>query len=333
MKRRLLMVGILLAGISLCSCGVTKKEVSIKENAGEELVVIGFSEVGAESDWRVAHTESLKNAFTEEKGYEFMFDDARQKQENQIASIRNYILQEVDYIVVAPIVETGWEEVLMEAKEAEIPLIVVDRMMDVDESLYTAWVGSDTKKEGSLAMEWLEDELEKQGRDFEEISIVHVMGTVGSSAQLGRTEGLEEGVAAHENWEISARIEGGFTQAQTYDAMMELLETQNDIDVIYCENDNSAFGAIQALKEKGLSYGVDGEIMIISFDATNAGLTACLNGEINLNVECNPLHGPRVEKLIEQLEAGETPQKQQYVAESYFTQENLSEEFIQNREY
>lgn len=333
MKKRKVLAGLLLAGICLCSCGVKDKETVVKEKNSDDLIVIGFSEVGAESDWRVAHTESLKNTFTEEKGYEFMFDDARQKQENQIASIRNYILQEVDYIVVAPIVETGWEEVLMEAKEAEIPLIVVDRMMEVDEELYTAWVGSDTKKEGDKAMKWLEEELKKQERDAEEISIVHVMGTLGSSAQRGRTEGLEEGVALHTNWEITARIEGGFTQAQTYDAMIELLETQPDIDVIYCENDNSAFGAIQALEEKGFSYGVGGDIIIIAFDATNAGLTACLKGEINLDVECNPLHGPRVEKLIEQLEAGETPLKRQCVSESYFTQENLSEEFIQNRAY
>lgn len=331
-KCRILTVS-LAAGIFLCSCGIKEQDSSMADAKGKDLIVIGFSEVGAESDWRVAHTESLKNTFTEEKGYEFMFDDARQKQENQIAAIRNYIVQEVDYIVVAPIVETGWEEVLQEAVEAEIPLIVVDRMMDVEESLYTAWVGSDTREEGNIAMEWLEEELEKQERADEEISIVHVMGTVGSSAQLGRSEALETGVQEHSNWSISACIEGGFTQAQTYDAMMELLKTQTDMDVIYCENDNSAFGAIQALEENGLSYGIDGDIMIISFDATNAGLNACLNGEINLDVECNPLHGPRVEKIIEQLEAGETPKKEQFVSESYFTQENLSEEFIQNRAY
>lgn len=333
MKKWQLTIVCLAAGFSLCSCSGREDKNEV-ETSAEKLVVVGFSQLGAESDWRVANTESIKNTFVEEKGYELMFDDARQKLDNQIAAIRNYILQEVDYIVVAPVIEIGWEEVLQEAKDAEIPVIVVDRMIDVeDESLYTAWVGSDCRNEGDMAMEWLEAELKAQGREEEEISIVHVMGTVGSSAQLGRTEGLEAAVKAHDNWKISAQVEGEFIQAQTYEQMKELLKTDMEIDVLYCENDNSAYGAMQALEEKGMTYGIDGDIIVISFDATRAGLSACLDGEINLNVECNPLQGPLIEEIIRQLENGETPKKHQFVSETYFTRENLSEEFIQNREY
>lgn len=317
--------------LMLSGCGASEKE---NQETEKDLIVVGFSEVGAESDWRVANTESMRNTFTEEAGYELLFNDAKQKQDNQIAAIRNYILQEADYIVLAPVVEVGWDEVLLEAKEAHIPVIIVDRMIDVeDESLYTAWVGSDFRKEGDMAVAWLDAELKEQGRDEEEIQIVHVLGTEGASAQLGRTAGLEAGLMQHSNWKLAARVNGEFTQAKTYEVVLELLENGTEMDVIYCENDNSAFGAIQALEERGISYGADGDVIIISFDATRAGLTDCLEGKIDLDVECNPLHGPRVASIIETLEKGEIPEKKWYVPESYFTREKLSEAFIAGREY
>lgn len=319
------------AAVFLGGCGQPVYDGQEKE---KDLIVVGFSEVGAESDWRVANTESMRKTFVEENGYELMFHDAKQKQESQILAIRNYILQNVDYIVLAPVVEVGWDEVLEEARDANIPVIVVDRMVKVeDDSLYTAWVGSDFRKEGDLAVEWLEKELEKQGREEEEIKILHVQGTAGASAQLGRTEGLEAGLETHKNWKLAATLPGEFTQAKTYEVVLDFLESDGDVDVIYCENDNSAFGAIQALEEAGVSYGVGGDVMVISFDATRAGLTDCLEGKINVDVECNPLHGPRVESIIQKLEAGETPEKDWYVPESYFTADNLSEEFIEAREY
>lgn len=317
--------------LMLSGCGASEKE---NQETEKDLIVVGFSEVGAESDWRVANTESMRNTFTEEAGYELLFNDAKQKQDNQIAAIRNYILQEADYIVLAPVVEVGWDEVLLEAKEAHIPVIIVDRMIDVeDESLYTAWVGSDFRKEGDMAVAWLDAELKEQGRDEEEIQIVHVLGTEGASAQLGRTAGLEAGLMQHSNWKLAARVNGEFTQAKTYEVVLELLENGTEMDVIYCENDNSAFGVIQALEERGISYGADGDVIIISFDATRVGLTDCLEGKIDLDVECNPLHGPRVASIIETLEKGEIPEKKWYVPESYFTREKLSEAFIAGREY
>lgn len=297
-------------------------------------IVIGFSEVGAESDWRVANTESMKNTFSEENGYELLFENAMQKQENQIAAIRNFILLEVDYIVLAPVIETGWDEVLQEARDAGIPVIVVDRMVRVsDDNLFTAWVGSDVRKEGDTAVEWLGEYLEAQGRTDEEINILHVMGTEGASSQLGRTEGLMAGIESHGNWNLLATLPGEYTQAKTYEVVSDYLEQEQDIDVIYCENDNSAFGAIQALDEAGISYGTEGDVIIISFDATELGLRACLEGKINLDVECNALHGPRVEKIVRQLEAGETPEKRCYVEETYFVPETLSEEIIAERQY
>lgn len=332
-SRRLLSLAVLMLFVSVGLSGCGSKE-QIAEEPVNSNIVVGFSQVGAESDWRVANSESMRSTFSEENGYELMFDDAKQKLENQIAAIRNYILQDVDYIVVAPVIEVGWDEVLKEAKEAGIPVIVVDRMIDVeDEELFTAWVGSNTYWEGETAMKWLDSYLEEQGRADEEISILHVLGTVGATPQLGRTAGLEEGVKKHSNWTIKAQVEGEFTQAKAYEEVSAILESDTNFDVIYCENDNSTFGAIQALEEAGISYGVGGDVIVISFDATESGLTACMEGKINFDVECNPLHGPRVESIILQLEAGETPQKYCYVEETYFEPETLTEEIIAAREY
>lgn len=330
MKKRYRTVILLAAVCSLSGC---EQGHTATEEKSSETIVVGFSQVGSESDWRVANTESMKNTFSEENGYELLFDDAKQKQENQIAAIRNFILQGVDYIVVAPIVENGWEEVLQEAKDADIPVIVVDRMMDVDEDMFTAWVGSNTYWEGETAVEWLETYLEKQGRTEDTISILHVMGTVGATPQLGRTAGLEQGLASHENWQLVAQVEGEFTQAKSCEEVSEVLQNNQEIDVIYCENDNSAFGAMEALDAAGLDYGSDGDIIVISFDATRAGLTACMEGKISLDVECNPLHGPRVEKIIQQLENGEPLEKHYYVEETYFDTEMLTEAFLANRAY
>ena len=159
-------VGVI-AGCSYDTQDASKKADASDENGMEaenDVITIGFSQVGAESDWRTAHSESIKKVFSEKNGYELIFDDARQKQENQVAAIFSFIQQEVDYIVLAPVTETGWDTVLQEAKDAGIPVIVVDRMVKVsDESLYTAWVGSDFKLEGRKACAWLDAYAKARG--------------------------------------------------------------------------------------------------------------------------------------------------------------------------
>ena len=291
---------------------------------GADTITVGFSQVGAESDWRTANTESMKSTFSEENGYELIFDDAQQKQENQLTAIRNFIQQEVDYIVLAPVTETGWDTVLQEAKDAGIPVIIVDRMVDVsDDSLYTAWVGSNFKLEGQKAMAWLDAYLEAKGRGDEEINLVDIQGTIGASAQIGRTEGFDEAVEAHDNWTTLAQQSGEFTQAKGQEVMESILkQSGDDIDVVYCENDNEAFGAIDAIKAAGYEVGADKDMMVFSFDSTKEGLKKVQSGEITLNTECNPLHGPRVEAIIKQLENKETPEKKAYVDEEMFAHDD-----------
>lgn len=289
--------------------------------AADDTITVGFSQVGAESDWRTANTESMKSTFSEENGYNLIFDDAQQKQENQLTAIRNFIQQEVDYILLAPVTETGWDTVLQEAKDADIPVIIVDRMVDVsDDSLYTTWIGTDSLLEGRKAAEWLNAYTTAKGIDAKDINIVDIQGTIGSTAQIGRSKGLEEGVDNY-GWNLLAQQSGEFTQAKGQEVMESMLKQYDNINVVYCENDNEAFGAIDAIEAAGKTVGSDianGEIMVISFDTTNAGLTDTLAGKITCDVECNPLHGPRAEELIKALEAGEEVQKLNYVDEEIF---------------
>lgn len=331
MRRFFLMVLALLGLLSGSACAVRPNPSG--EPPGEDLTVIGMCQVGAESDWRAANTESMKAVFTEENGYHLLFEDARQKQENQISAIRKFIQQQVDYIILMPISENGWDSVLQEAKEAGIPVVLVDRVVDVeDESLYAAHIGSDFLREGRSAAGWLEEAFrEEEGP----VRIIHIQGTPGSTAQLGRTAALEEAVAAHENWELLAQLDGDFTQAKTYEVMTDYLASlpaDGGIDAVYCENDNIAFGALQALEEQGYACGGDG-VRLITFDATRGALAECLNGRISLAVECNPLLGPLAGEVIRTMEAGGTPEKHHYVEEQVFTRENLTEAFIESREY
>ena len=324
MKKRKVLAVLLCAAMTAAlavGCGGSKgsdssDKSSDSSSSSDDVITVGFSQVGAESDWRTANSQSMKDTFSKENGYDLIFDDAQQKQENQITAIRNFIQQEVDYILLAPVTETGWDTVLQEAKDAEIPVIIVDRMVNVsDDSLYTAWVGSNFKLEGQKACEWLKAYAEAKG--MSEVNIVDIQGTIGASAQIGRTEALNEAVEAN-GWNLLAQQTGEFAQAKGQEVMESMLKQYDNINVVYCENDNEAFGAIEAIKAAGKTVGPDGDILVMSFDTTKQGITDTLSGDIIVNTECNPLHGPRVEQIIKQLQAGETPEKQAYVEEGIY---------------
>ena len=296
----------------------------------EGFIVVGFSQVGAESDWRRANTKSMRDTFVEEKGYKLIFEDAQGKLDNQIEAIRKFIALKVEYIVFAPVTEEGWDDVLKEAKDANIPVIIVDRMINTaDDSLYVCWVGSDFRNEGDTAVAW----MEKTFKDKPDLKIVHLQGSIGSSAQIGRTEGLQAGVARNPSWEIVYQASGDFTRVKGKEVMEYILKQVDRIDVLYCENDDMAYGAMEAMDVAKKTYGLNGEVKIISFDATRAGLDATLSGSINYNVECNPLHGPRVEEIIKQLENGEVPDKLAYVLETAFDAASITQADIDARDY
>ena len=323
MKKALLTLMLVLLTGCLAGC----QSVMTGAATEEDFIVVGFSQVGAESDWRNANTQSMRSALSEANGYRLIIEDAQQKQERQITAIRNFIHQGVDYIVLAPTTEKGWDTVLAEARSAGIPVIIVDRMIEIaDDSLFTCWIGSDFRKEGDTAVAWMESHLGDGP-----IRIVHLQGNIGSSAQLGRTGGLDAGLAAHPQWQLVFRESGDFTQAKGQELTEAVLAGGAAFDVIFAENDNMAYGAIEALKASGVVPGRD--VTIISFDASKAALEMLMAGEISYVIECNPLHGPRVQGIIEQLEEGRTPPKFTYVEETSFEADGLTQQIIDSRGY
>lgn len=300
----------------------------------EDYIVIGLSQIGSESDWRNANTESFKSVFTAGNGYYLLYEDAQQKQENQLKAVRDFILQEVDYIILDPIVETGWDTVLMEAEDAGIPVILVDRQMVLEnDELYTCWVGSNFREEGRTAGRWLEDYLKSQGRENEEIRMVTLQGTPESSAQIGRTSGFADVLSEHENWNMLDKRNGEFTQAKGQEVMGDFLKLYEDIDVVVSENDNMTFGAIEAIEAAGKTCGPGGDMIILSFDAVRAAVQFMQAGKINAVFECNPLLGPKVAEIIDQLEAGEQVEKIQYIEETYFDTSMDLEKILKERVY
>jgi len=240
----------------------------------------------------------------------------------------------VDYIILAPIVESGWNSVLEEAKAAGIPVIVEDRKVDVNEDdLYSAYVGSDFLKEGRGAVSWLDSVLKQQGRSNAKINIVDIQGTLDSTAQMGRTAALEDGIKQHSNWVLTAQQSGDFIQPKAYEVMKSILMKTHNINVVYCENDSMAFGAIQALQDEGLTCNVNGGIIVISFDATSGGLNDCLSGTISLDMECNPLQGPYIAKFIQNLRQKKSVNKITYLDETSFDCFSITKKIIKNRAY
>ena len=287
------------------------------------VLTIGFSQIGAESDWRMASTDSLQSAFSSANGYNLIYSDAQQKQENQIKAIREFIDQDVDYILLDPITEDGWDSSLQEAKEAGIPVIIYDRRVNVsDSSLYTAWIGSDFLLEGKKACAWLKKFLQVKGISGD-INIVDIQGTMGSTAQIGRTQALMEAVSDNENWHVIAQSSGDFTTAKGKEVMEDIIaQYGHDIDVVYCENDNEAYGVTDALESAGYSVGSNinlGQVMVMSFDSTKNALKMTLSGEISVNTECNPLYGPVLTQMVQTLKKGGTLQRETYIDEGQFS--------------
>lgn len=320
-----LAMGLLLSVAMIAGCGSSSIQKDNGEEASEEknLITIGFSQLGAESDWRSANTVSMQSAFVPEEGYNLIYKNGQQKQVNQITAIRTFIQQEVDYIVLAPVTESGWDSVLGEARDAGIPVILVDRRVDVpDKNLYSCWVGSDFELEGRKMAAWIQKYTETIGMKADELHIVNIQGTIGSTAQIGRTRGLAN--AARDNgWDLMAEVTGDFTETKGREVMSGLLKRFDNINVVYCENDNEAIGAIDAIEAAGKKAGPNiknGEIMVVSFDGVNKeALDYAKEGKISCIAECNPLHGPRVKALVEMLVKGMTPDKFNYVDEKLFS--------------
>jgi len=300
--------------------------------AADKKIVLGFSQIGAESEWRTANTKSIKEAAAKE-GITLKFSDAQQKQENQIKAIRSFIQQRVDVIAFSPVVESGWEAVLREAKAAKIPVILTDRAVDVkDDSLWVSFMGSDFVEEGRRAAKWLVEygpvkELAAKGQ----VNIVELQGTVGSAPAIDRKVGFEEVLKAHPNLKIIRSQTGDFTRAKGKEVMEAFLKSEGKkINVLYAHNDDMAIGAIQAIEEAGMKPGKD--IVIVSIDAVKGAFEAMMAGKLNATIECSPLLGPQLMQAVKDLKAGKPLPKRIVTQEGVFPQEVAAKEFP-NRQY
>jgi ABC-type sugar transport system substrate-binding protein len=287
-------------------------------------LVVGFSQIGAESEWRTANTVSIKEA-AEELGVELLFSDAQQKPENQIKAIRTFIAQRVDVIGVSPVVETGWESVFQEAKEAGIPIVVVDRRADVPEDLYAAYLGSDFFEEGRNAGRVMVDLLGGKG------NIVELVGTIDSAPANDRYIGFREVLKDYPEIKIIASKSGDFTRSRGEEVMEEFLQTYGgQIDALYAHNDDMAIGAIWAIEAYGLKPGQD--IKIVSIDAIRDAFQAMIDGKINATIECNPLLGPRFFEIALKVVNGEQVPKWIPSEESVFFPDDAAE-ILPTRKY
>ncbi len=303
------------------------KSDEAKPAAAGKKVTLGFAQVGAESGWRTANTDSIKQS-AEEAGFDLKFSDAQQKQENQIKAIRSYIQQKVDVIAFSPVVESGWDTVLKEAKDAGIPVILTDRAVDSeDDSLYVTFIGSDFVEEGRRAGQWLVDQFKDETGD---VNIVELQGTTGSAPAIDRKQGFEEVIKDKANLKVIASQTGDFTRAKGKEVMQAFLKAHADIDVLYAHNDDMALGAIQAIEAAGLVPGKD--IIIISVDGVKDGFVAASEGKINFIVECNPLLGPQLMQAVNDVLAGKEIAKRIVTEEGVFTSEDAKRE-LPNRKY
>jgi ABC-type sugar transport system substrate-binding protein len=285
---------------------------------GDDVITVGFAQTGSESGWRAANTESMKTAFSAENGFELVFNAADNKIEAQIAAVRSFINQGVDAIVIAPIVEDGWDDVLNEAKEAGIPVILEDRTVTASEDLYATWVGLDFKKEGTTAGEWAAAEFGDTPTN-----LVVLEGTTGSAPANDRAEGFAAAIEGTAIETLDSQT-GNFTRADGKTVMEGFLQKYGDtIDLVYAHNDDMALGAIDAIEAAGLVPGED--IKIVSIDAVKDGMLALIDGKINFIVECNPLLGELAAGLVKDVLAGETVEKKVYVEDQSFTPEQAAE--------
>lgn len=293
-------------------------------------IVVGFAQCKAdESDWRIANTKSMQASLSPENGYKMILADSNNDAAKQVADVQGFIDQEVDYIVIAAVNMDGWDTVLKNAKAANIPVILVDRTINASPDLYTCWVGSDFKAEGVKATDWIAKRFGSNP-----VGIVNLQGQLGSSAQVGRSQALQDAVAKNSNWTLLAKQTGDWSTPESKDIMTSWIQQfGNKISCVYAENDNMADGAMQALKEAGIKVGGTDGVAIISFDANKAYLQMVLQGQINVDVECNPLHGPRVKGIIDNLAKGIQPDKQMYVDESAFYFDTITQAIVDARQY
>lgn len=291
-------------------------------------IVLGFSQLGSESDWRDANSRSVKEA-AKEAGITLIFDNAEQSQSKQFEAIRHFMEQEVDVIAIAPVIQSGWDDILNEVQQAGIPVIIVDRAVDItDTSQYVTFIGSDFYEEGRKAGKYV---LDKMAGSTESVGIVELKGTAGSTPSIDRGKGFHDTIKDTGKYVVLGSEYADFTHEQGKETMRSLLQRLgSEIDILFSHNDDMALGAIEAIEEYGLQPGKD--IVIVSVDGTRKALEQMIEGKINCVVECNPLLGPNLMQAVNEIMEGRTLPKRIVTPESVFT-EVTAEREVSSRKY
>ena len=315
----------MLGALAFVAAGCGSDSDSGSDSASGGQIKVGFAQTGSESGWRSANTESMKEAFSKDNGFDLVFNAADNDPAAQISAVRSFISQGVDAIVVAPIVEDGWDDVLQEAKDAGIPVVLEDRTVTSSDDLYDSWVGLDFKKEGVTAGEWAAETF------TEPTKMVVLEGTTGSAPANDRAEGFAEGMGDAPIETIDSQT-GDFTRDGGKTVMEGFLQKYgvDGIDLVYAHNDDMALGAIEAIEAAGGTPGED--IKIVSIDAVKDGMQALVDGKINFIVECNPLLGEQAADLVKKVLDGEDVDKAYFVPDQSFTAEQAAE-VIDSRPY
>jgi len=317
--RSLMVIAALLFITTGCNARSTAEPSSLSAKPVKDYqdLVVGFAQIGAESEWRSANTLSIREE-ADRLGVELKFSDAQQKQENQILAVRKFIAMKVDVIGISPVVETGWYDVFLEAKEAGIPIILVDRRADVPVDMFMSHLGSDFREEGRNAAREM---IKLTGGNAR---IVELQGTLDSAPAKDRYNGFREIIKDYPNMVILGSEDGDFTRARGKEVMEDFLEEYGStINALYAHNDDMALGAIQAIEDHGLQPG--GDIKIVSVDAAKVALQAIIDGKINVSVECNPLLGPQFFELALEVVNGVPVDKEVPVIETIFDINNAAE--------
>ena len=294
----------------------------------DKIIDVGYAQVGMESAWRKANTESIKEA-AKDFGMNLIFEDANQSQQKQIEAIRKFIKMGVDVIVVSPVVDSGWDEILKETKAAGIPVLASDRKIAVEnDDWIMTYIGADFLEEGRRAMRWIRDNVPP---DKDCMKIMELQGNEGASPTVERKQGFEEVLKDNKQYKIVHSEYGDYTIEGGRNIIKNYLESHEwDIDIIYAQNDDMAIGAIEELEKNGIAPGTD--VKIVSVDGTREAFEAMIDGKLNCAVECNPLLGPQLMKAIQDLVAGKELPLLIITEEKWYDQ-SMAKEYLRSRKY
>lgn len=326
---------LVLCAVVPVACGKDnqKKTDSSSGSAGNSkgFITVGYVQSGTGSSWSLANVESIQQNCTEENGINLIYECAEDDFDNQLSIVRSFIEQKVDLISFTPIVSEGWDDVLKDAKEAGIPVIIMDRMVETDDdTLFECWIGSNFLLEGYKAADWLIEYMKSLNLKKDRYNVALLQGAIGSSAEMGRTQGVEEMLNTAGNFKFVYKDTGNFNRDGGIENMQKILNKKLDIDILIAENDDMALGAIEVMEKNGIKPGKD--IVIVSFDGIHDAFEAMINGKINCVMECNPLTGKLLASAVQTVINGDPISKKNYVLEELFPADTAAD-YIDNRKY